>query len=773
MDEEPKYPPHGAGCRICVEYAEHLKKERDTQKIDTSAQMEKELLKLKAQAAQEIARLQGRIVDLQGEQMKDKENLWKAKDELKEERTKRESLERALEQRQFEGSSRGSSRRGSPRGWIRESRESRYRPASPSPISRYPSRHAPSPHRDYRDRSTRRSASPARDYGRLGRNQSSPPHHRTRSPPRNDDEIEYAEEAPPRPREVPMQVTAPLPDRPQRPTLDTSRIPPTAPRAIRSAGHVHPATEWSQPTTAAPQIPPRGLAPGSRPTRYRAGNERAYISDSGNRHASTVPTLNSLPRLPSTAQPMAIPSTNSEVDRTLQSIRNPVGLDEVIRLQNLISSLHGRAGLGDVLTPSARSMLDAWRRPEWVQDARRMLRFYDTTSNPPDEPYARIPPLAQPSNHADIATHAEWVAIHGNFNNYPGVLVTDNLTTDALAIWACIQFRQLVPSNRNNSNSQRARGRWISLFIELMTQPYLYEQLLQLFNITVDAGGCLSHFDGVDVNFTMQDLVAGLASRGITARHSYWMYSWAMQYLREGELLNRDTGYVREVPWTELLGRAGHRVAEVGPPPIEGLPFEHIWTPPDNWDIPQYRDERNRRLAAAGKLDKANKRKQGIKCHVSHQPSYVFPPPLASRTAHGSRAATGNVPQSTASPAVSREYPSPAVSREGVGMGSNNVPLHLISGLSSRHPAHAQRNSSPHNATTVAPQTVPTQPTDDDSVMHDGTQTPNVDNPTSTSTPTTANTTDLENPTTTTTPDSNPNDAGDTTGAGRMETTDG
>ncbi|KAL0566587.1 hypothetical protein V5O48_015424, partial [Marasmius crinis-equi] len=282
-------------------------------------------------------------------------------------------------------------------------------------------------------------------------------------------------------------------------------------------------------------------------------------------------------------------------------------------------------------------------------------------------------------------------------------------------------FRQLVPSNRNNTNSQRARGRWVSLFIELMTQPYLYEQLLQLFDISVDVGGQNSHFDGVDVNYTMRELVLGLAQRGFTARHSYWMYDWAMQYLREAELLNRDTGYVREVPWVLLLSRAGHRIAEVGPPPVDGLPFPQTWNPPPQWDIPQYREERNRRLAAAGRLDKSNKRKQGINPVTSNQPSYAFPPPPTNFANMGTRVNAGaSIAPNTHSPAVSRENPSPAVSRKGSGVGSTSVPPHLISGLSMRHPAHAQGMSQRAPSTATPQQPVP-KPEDDDSTMHDGT----------------------------------------------------
>ncbi|KAL0571046.1 hypothetical protein V5O48_010914, partial [Marasmius crinis-equi] len=175
-------------------------------------------------------------------------------------------------------------------------------------------------------------------------------------------------------KEIPVQTNTSQ-DRPRRPTVDTTRAPPTAPRAARSAGLINPITGSTQPTTMTPQMPPRGLTPGSRPTQYRAGNEKAYISDSSSCTHHHVPTLNSLPRLPPTAQPMAIPSSNEDVDRTLQQLRDPTDLEEVTRLRNLISSLHGRGGLGEVLTPSATNMRD--------QNGYRMREGCSASTTPP------------------------------------------------------------------------------------------------------------------------------------------------------------------------------------------------------------------------------------------------------------------------------------------------------------------------------------------------------------------------------------------------------
>ncbi|KAL0565011.1 hypothetical protein V5O48_017026, partial [Marasmius crinis-equi] len=713
-------PPHGPKCSICKKYANHKKRlESDD---DDTTHLKQKLLKHTADTLQTEAGLHKKIAELRAEIHRQGEELWKMKEE---------NMKKELEAE-------------------RGKQPTENQPPRPPP-TREPTPRPP-PHREptLRGRSPQRQSRPTSRAQTPQRRSMSPPRRR-QSPLRRDQETiaqpsnmtGSTSTGPPNSTES-QAIWASGNDKPttfsakiQLTTQHDSAKPTIAMAAWRNAP---PPAPTGPPTSSAPVVLPEVNATRNastpRPDPNIERDESDYGSDSSEDRkkkkrpilpkppkvpkvsasvtrdqrafiGSRAPLWDDLPRISMAPQRLKMDFNEPEARRMLRDVQTSGRFDLIDTIRRIVTEVQSRRRNGIIVHGGPALLEREWQKPEWYNDTKRIRLVCESAERQRDAPFAELrldlPSRGQPSHQSDRDEHARWAAMYGTPATYPGVSISSTLQLDLLGIQAVMYFRQLVPTNRSYTGPRgrnehgtppgtRARTRWIALFIELLSQPYLYEQLVHYYGSQIHPNASFYSFNG-SINTDMRELVSGLARRGFTARHSYWMYEWAMNYLRDSDIIHDDTSNHSDFPRGLLLSRAADRLREVGAPPVSNLPFNRLWSPPATWDVSLYFQERNRRLTLAGQQRRAGR--HNLPTGNSSVNSLPAPTPATLQT-------SGETVRAHTSPADARERDETAAPTSGAAASSSGTAL--------------------SSGTTPAPTT--SLPVDEDTHMEDVSQVP-------------------------------------------------
>ncbi|KAK1219574.1 hypothetical protein PQX77_017707 [Marasmius sp. AFHP31] len=554
--------------------------------------LERKLLKLSAESFKKEAELQGKIAELEATASKKNEEIFKLKIQLIE-NERAEEARRNHKEREEE--------------WARRS----FRSRNPGRRSRSPS----ISHRNSSSNSSqRRSMSPRLRRQSMERRPRSPIRERVLTPTAPRRNTPLSDQQPQNRSEVPKPSPTPLTI--PRTTMESKSAPTTttqttqSPLMVDEFDHSDYGEESSdqegQKTKQKARFPKAKKFPIAKGKARNNQDALAFIGDRG------APTSAQLPRLPNYARPvetnrMMIGRAKELMDRAQKA--GPDGQAAIREVQMHLTVVQAMRSSGTEINKGSRALEREWRRPPWMHDAAQMRRVMDSNEPLPTKATIDFTTVkdvrGQPRTADPLSIHAAWVALHATYLNYPGVRVPSTLQIEMTTLRACLVFRQLVPNTRrfirsdgtkvDTKNSEgegqglpgvRARNRWIALFIELLTQPYLYEQLIAHWRITIPNTPSPENFWG-NASMTMRELVEGLATRGFSVSYSHWMYEWAMNYLQDATLILGDATHA-EFPRGQLLARAAKRLREVGPPPTSAFREPRTWYPPSNWDPPSF-----------------------------------------------------------------------------------------------------------------------------------------------------------------------------------------
>ncbi|THU88022.1 hypothetical protein K435DRAFT_802528 [Dendrothele bispora CBS 962.96] len=186
-----------------------------------------------------------------------------------------------------------------------------------------------------------------------------------------------------------------------------------------------------------------------------------------------------------------------------------------------------------------------------------------------------------------LEEQAKWMALNATPFTHPGVLVLETLAVDLQTILAYNYFQVLGSKLTANVDKRRYQ----SLFIELVAQPYLYEQLLGHWNITPKVQKLTPI--RVNSNTSFQDLVKELAEAGLTASMANGMHTWVMQWLHDAQTTLPKNSH----KWGCIMNLAADRTRQFGVPPCPA----QVWNPPPEWNIEEAYEQRLWRLAWEGR----------------------------------------------------------------------------------------------------------------------------------------------------------------------------
>ncbi|THU87124.1 hypothetical protein K435DRAFT_867578 [Dendrothele bispora CBS 962.96] len=233
------------------------------------------------------------------------------------------------------------------------------------------------------------------------------------------------------------------------------------------------------------------------------------------------------------------------------------------------------------IPPGASYLAQHWRRPQWLQDAAALRRTYeqDDSADFVFNGDLLAVPQPQPSDH--LSVQAPWFVLHSNPWSHTGVPVSTEFQVDLATLLGNNLYRLLHPrSNRP------ARQRFMYMFVELASQPFLYEQLLRHWNVQVAQRESLYPFSAPEVmaaggRFSMETLVRELARRGITAARMNSINDWGIQFIADATtVFPIASDFWRQLQWT-----ASHRLRDYGRPPMQDLGINRNWNPPEEWNL--------------------------------------------------------------------------------------------------------------------------------------------------------------------------------------------
>ncbi|THU81531.1 hypothetical protein K435DRAFT_873246 [Dendrothele bispora CBS 962.96] len=249
--------------------------------------------------------------------------------------------------------------------------------------------------------------------------------------------------------------------------------------------------------------------------------------------------------------------------------------------------------------PGANYLVQHWRRPRWLQDAQSLRETYERDDSA-DFVFGALPPVPQRQPSDPMREQAPWVALHSNPWTHTGVQVATGFQVDLATLLGNNLFRLLHPrSNRS------ARLRFMYMFVELASQPFLYEQLLQHWNVSVASRENIQPLPALEVmardgRFSMETMVRELARRGVTVELMNSINDWGIQFLADAIVVFPE----EQAFWRQLQGSASNRLRVFGRPPVQDLGIDRDWTPPEEWNLAERREpmarERLHRISLNG-----------------------------------------------------------------------------------------------------------------------------------------------------------------------------
>ncbi|THU86030.1 hypothetical protein K435DRAFT_868709 [Dendrothele bispora CBS 962.96] len=256
--------------------------------------------------------------------------------------------------------------------------------------------------------------------------------------------------------------------------------------------------------------------------------------------------------------------------------------------------------------PGANYLVQHWRRPRWLQDAQSLRETYECDDSA-DFAFGALPPVAQRQPSDPMREQAPWVALHSNPWTHTGVHVATGFQVDLATLLGNNLFRLLHP--RGNRS---ARLRFMYMFVELASQPFLYEQLLQHWNVPVAPREDIQPLSALEVmaregRFSMEAMVRNLARRGITVELMNSVNDWGIQFLADAIVVFPE----EQAFWRQLQGSASNRLRVFGRPPVQDLGIDRDWTLPEEWNLAERREsmarERLHRISLNGQTTRGTR----------------------------------------------------------------------------------------------------------------------------------------------------------------------
>ncbi|THU77986.1 hypothetical protein K435DRAFT_811952 [Dendrothele bispora CBS 962.96] len=231
--------------------------------------------------------------------------------------------------------------------------------------------------------------------------------------------------------------------------------------------------------------------------------------------------------------------------------------------------------------PSGASYLTQhWRRPRWLQDAQALRETYECDDSA-DFTFGTLPPIPQGQPSDPMREQAPWIAVYSHPWTHTGVQVSTGFQVDLATLMGNNLYRLLHPKG-----NRAPRLRFMYMFVELASQPFLYEQLLRYWNVQVAEQESIRPFTAQEVmaregRFSMETLVRELARRGITAALMNSINDWGIQFLADATVVfPEEQAFWRQLQWT-----ASHRLRLFGRPPVQDLGINREWNPPNEWNL--------------------------------------------------------------------------------------------------------------------------------------------------------------------------------------------
>ncbi|THU95257.1 hypothetical protein K435DRAFT_859717 [Dendrothele bispora CBS 962.96] len=256
--------------------------------------------------------------------------------------------------------------------------------------------------------------------------------------------------------------------------------------------------------------------------------------------------------------------------------------------------------------PGANYLVQHWRRPHWLQDAQLLRETYECDDSA-DFTFGVMPPVPQRQPADPMREQAPWIALYGHPWTHTGVHVSTGFQVDLATLMGNNLFRLLHPRG-----SRPARLRFMYMFVELASQPFLYEQLLRHWNVSVAAQESLEPLPALEVmaregRFSMEALVRTLARRGVTAELMNSINDWGIQFLADATVVFPE----EQAFWRQLQGSVSQRLRSFGQPPVQDLGIDRAWTPPDEWNLvergEQMARERLQRISLNGQTTRGTR----------------------------------------------------------------------------------------------------------------------------------------------------------------------
>ncbi|THU94775.1 hypothetical protein K435DRAFT_860165 [Dendrothele bispora CBS 962.96] len=462
--------------------------------------------------------------------------------------------------------------------WRREELERRLEdrerapPATTNQRRRSPRR---SPRRDAREE--RRSASPRRLSGR---------DHMPPPPPRNPETPRHAgtTQVPnnPNPKPPPQQTRVEA-----VPQTTTATMPHPIERALAVDSEEEEEDSEEERKKKRRKLPKPPKLPNTtgprRPPQQGTTNPLVVPKDQFvNMRAPSMGQLASLGRPASSSGPFTFEGVQSVNDAqqllaATERVGNWAALHLAQRVAAVVSIMnHDR----QPVPPGASYIVQHWRRPHWLQDAQALRETYERDESA-DFTFGTLPPVLQRQPADPMRKQAPWIALYGHPWTHTGVQVSTGFQVDLATLMGNNLFRLLHPRG-----SRSARMRFMYMFVELASQPFLYEQLLRHWNVSVAAQESLQPFSALEVTarngrFSMETLVRELARRGVTAELMNSINDWGIQFLADATVVFPED----QAFWRQLQGSASHRLRSFGQPPVQDLGIDRAWTPPEDWNL--------------------------------------------------------------------------------------------------------------------------------------------------------------------------------------------
>ncbi|THV01564.1 hypothetical protein K435DRAFT_853580 [Dendrothele bispora CBS 962.96] len=296
--------------------------------------------------------------------------------------------------------------------------------------------------------------------------------------------------------------------------------------------------------------------------------------------------------LRSEISPILMPENATQANELLARTQEQNNWEAVRRVQTILAvfqATNHRIKRNEIqTTPSwwnvVQDLSMRWRLPGWMESAKQLEAAYNSGQ---EVEVLKVIKVNQANPNMPLEEQARWMAVNATPFTHPGILVSETLAVDLQTIQAYNYFQVLGSKLTANMDKRRYQ----QLFLELVAQPYLYEQLLSHWSVTVKVQKLTPI--RVSSNTSFEDLVKELAEAGLTTSMANGMHNWAMQWLHDARTTLPENSH----EWGCIMSLAADRIRQFGVPPCP----VRVWHPPPEWDIAEAYEQRLRRLAWEGK----------------------------------------------------------------------------------------------------------------------------------------------------------------------------